>query len=184
MRYKGKSEGGDLVRVLHGAVAAPIIVGLLIVTSGCADTIAAAPVPTHTGAPSTTTATSPAPSRTGTSSSTSQPTTIPTASASATVSATASAAFPGIWDITSWPAYRAAQAAVEQGHQPWLLDPESVVAAWAAQKWTPAPAVHQIGTDAFQVTAPGTDVLYTIRGTRPDPSGPAPIWVITSITHS
>lgn len=31
---------------------------------------------------------------------------------------------------------------------------------------------------------PGTDVSYIIRGTRPDPTGPAAIWVITSISHN
>lgn len=55
--------------------------------------------------------------------------------------------------------------------------------AWA-HRWTPVPAVHQIATDTFQLTEPGTKVVYTIHGTRPDSSGPAPIWVITQITHS
>ena len=101
-----------------------------------------------------------------------------------TPSASASAAFPGIWDITSWSEYRAAQASVMQGHQPWLLDPESVVQAWAAGQWTTVPPVHQIAADTFQLTKPGTHVIYTVRGTRPDPTSAAPIWVITAITHS
>ncbi|HWG27592.1 hypothetical protein [Actinospica sp.] len=100
-----------------------------------------------------------------------------------TTAAAASAAFPGIWDITSWKAYRAAQASVEQGHQPWLLDPELVVSAWA-HRWTPVPAVRQIAPDTFQVTEPGTSVIYTIRGTRPDPNSATPIWVITAISHT
>jgi hypothetical protein len=91
--------------------------------------------------------------------------------------------FPGIWDITSWPQYTAAQQSVEQGHQPWLLNPALVVQAWASQ-WTPAPTPRQIATDTFQVTKPGTNTVYTIHGTRPVSTGPAPIWVITSITHS
>jgi hypothetical protein len=58
-----------------------------------------------------------------------------------------------------------------------------VVSAWAHQ-WTPAPTPRQIATDTFQVTKPGTNTVYTIHGTRPVSTGPAPIWVITSITHS
>jgi hypothetical protein len=94
------------------------------------------------------------------------------------------APFPGIWDITSWQAYRTAQASVEQGHQPWLLDPASVVRAWAGSTWGTAPTVRQIGSDTFQLTEPGGTVVDTIRGTRPVPTGAAPIWVITSIARS
>ena len=90
--------------------------------------------------------------------------------------------FPGIWDITSWQQYRTFQASVAQGHQPWLTDPASVVAAWAADSVSATPPVHQIATNVYQVTKPGTTTVYTIHGIVPDPgSGPA-IWVITSIS--
>jgi hypothetical protein len=99
--------------------------------------------------------------------------------------AVSSVLFPGIWDITSWGQYRSALAAEDQGHQPWLLDPALVVQAWASGLgWWPTTAVHQVANDTFQVTKPGAGVVYTVRGTSPDPgSGPA-VWVITSISHT
>jgi hypothetical protein len=145
--------------------AAPVLAGMLAAAAGCAGVAAAAP---PTAAPSATAPTGATPS---------------TGAPSGGPSASPTAPFPGIWDITSWPQYRAAQAAVEQGHQPWLLDPEMVVQAWAA-RWAPNLPVRKVAADTYQVTEPGTHVLYTVRGTRPDPTGPAPIWVITQITHS
>lgn len=144
------------MRTFRRALTAPVIVGLLVTATGCGTAAAAAPAAPTTTAP---------PSKT-----------LPP-------SASASAAFPGIWDITSWQQYREAQRSVEQGHQPWLLDPELVVQAWAA-RWALDIPVQKVAADTFQVTKPGTHVVYTIRGTRPDPTGPAPIWVITQITHS
>ena len=85
-------------------------------------------------------------------------------------------AFPGVWDITSWRQYWAAQASVEQGHQPWLLSPSSVVKAWAAG-WASNATVAQTGPDTFTVTKPGQ--VATVTVTRPVSTGPAPIWVIS-----
>lgn len=76
------------------------------------------------------------------------------------------------------------QEAVRQGHQPWRGDPEAVVQAWAMSRWNPVPELRRITADSFQVTEPGTNVVYTIRGTCPDPNSDARVWVITSITHS
>jgi hypothetical protein len=163
------------MRIFGGAVAAPIIVGVLSAATGCGSTAAADSGTPHSTASSATTAVAAStPSVPG-------PSTAPTTGAATT---SVSTPFPGIWDITSWQAYRTAQTAVEQGHQPWLLDPASVVRAWAASRWTTAPAVRQITADSFQLTEPGTTVVFTVRGTRPDPTGAAPIWVITAITHS
>lgn len=179
------------MRMFRGAVLAPIMVGLVITAAGCGTTAAVAQgrPSTYTAPPASSTPasqgntnpTSSAVSPSSTAGSTSKsPSSPPPVSPS---SVSPSSAFPGIWDITSWEQYRATQASVEQGHQPWLLDPASVVQAWA-HRWNPVPPVRQIKTDTFQVTEPGTNVVYTIRGTRPDPTGSAPIWVITQITHS
>ncbi|HET9168540.1 MAG TPA: hypothetical protein VFN97_03855 [Actinospica sp.] len=175
-------------KTVHGAVTVPIAAALLIAAAGCSGgTTTAAAGPTHStassaAAPTTATAT-PSGGTTATAGTSSQPrSSSPAASATAS-SGDTSEPFPGIWDITSWEQYRKVQAAVEQGHQPWRLDPVSVVDAWAAQ-WGPVNLpVRQVGPDTYQVVKPGTHVTYTVRGTRPDPSGPAPIWVITSITH-
>lgn len=90
--------------------------------------------------------------------------------------------FPGIWDISSWRRYWAAQSSVEEGHQPWLLRPSAVVRAWAAG-WASHAVVRQIGPSTFEVRKPGTSQKAIVTGTRPVRTGPAPIWVITHVTH-
>lgn len=137
-----------------------------------------------TGAPSTGTETGSNTGSTSTAANAGNSASPGTSTSTSTTSSTPTEPFPGIWDITSWQQYRTMQAAVAQGHQPWLTDPASVVAAWAASQWQPTPAVKKISTNVFQVTKPGTTTVYTIHGIVPDPgSGPA-IWVITSITHT
>lgn len=88
-------------------------------------------------------------------------------------------AFPGVWDITSWPQYWAAQYAMANGHQPWLASPLMVVQAWARSRWHTVPPIRPAGPDTFAVTAPGTGRVYTVTGTRPV-AVPGP-WVITAI---
>lgn len=89
--------------------------------------------------------------------------------------------FPGVWDITSWRQYWAAQASVEQGHQPWRLSASGVVNAWAAG-WASGATVTKTGTDTFQVTKPGQ--VATVTVTRPVSTGPAQIWVISHISYT
>jgi hypothetical protein len=88
--------------------------------------------------------------------------------------------FPGIWDITSWHQYWAAQSSVAEGHQPWLLSPSSVVRAWAGG--SSQVGIKQTGPNTFKVTKPGTSRVATVTGTRPVSTGPAPIWVITHVS--
>jgi len=89
------------------------------------------------------------------------------------------AAFPGIWDITSWPGYWSTQYAWLNGHQPWRSDPLMVVQAWARSRWPgTTPAVTQTGAGTFKVTAPSGRV-YTVAGARPVTT-PGP-WVITTV---
>jgi hypothetical protein len=90
-------------------------------------------------------------------------------------------AFPGVWDITSWRRYWAAQASVEQGHQPWRLSASGVVNAWAAG-WASGATVAQTGPDTFQVTKPGQ--VATVTVTRPVSTGPAPIWVVSHVSYA
>jgi hypothetical protein len=96
------------------------------------------------------------------------------------VSHVALGTFPGVWDITSWPQYWAAQYAWSTGHQSWRGTPSMVVAAWSRAHWNVAPVVHQVNANTFQVTEPSgrTD---TITGTRPV-TVPGP-WVITKVTY-
>ena len=200
VKRRHKGERGANMPKFTGAFAAPFTAGLLLVTiAGCTSASTTTAAATQTGRGDVTTAavsgtasgtSSSSPSTpASTQPSTSAPAATPTPSgppASSTPSQPPgeNTPFPGIWDITSWAQYTAAQKALEDGeHQPWLLNAAMVVQAWAS-RWNPVPTVHQIAADTFQVTQPGTNTVYTIRGTRPIPRGPAPIWVITSITHS
>lgn len=174
------------MRRFKGVIGAPVMVGLFMAVTGCGPAAASASGPSHSAAlTSRLVSHSYSQSRTGAAAPVG-PVSSPARSGPPLSGplGTASTAFPGIWDITTWQAYRAAQASVVQGHQPWLLDPESVVRAWAASQWSPAPAVHQVTANTFQVTKPGTNVVYTVRGTCPDPTSAAAIWVITAISHS
>ena len=96
------------------------------------------------------------------------------------VSHAALGAFPGIWDITSWPQYWATQYSWLNGHQPWLASPLMVVQAWASNRWPATPVIRQVNASTFQVTEPGGKTT-TVTGTRPV-SVPGP-WVITTITY-
>jgi hypothetical protein len=96
------------------------------------------------------------------------------------VSLVALGAFPGVWNITSWPQYWAAQYSWLNGHQPWVARPFMVVQAWASSRWSSTSVIRQVNASTFKVTEPGgkTD---TVVGTRPV-SVPGP-WVITKITY-
>ena len=91
--------------------------------------------------------------------------------------------FPGIWDITSWRQFWQFQTAYENGHQPWLGSPPMVVAAWA-HSFSSRPAIRQTAPDTFQVTDPIRARTTIVSGTRPVTTGPAQLWVITSITYT
>lgn len=89
--------------------------------------------------------------------------------------------FPGIWDITSWREYWAAQYSWLTGHRPWLSDPVRVVRAWALSRYGAAPVMHKLNAGTVRFALPdGTTV--TVTGTRPV-SVPGP-WVITRICYS
>jgi hypothetical protein len=83
------------------------------------------------------------------------------------------ATFPGIWDITSWTQYWGSQYSVNNGHQPWLMNPAMVVEAWARGKWQTAPVIRQVTEPSGRID--------TVTGTRPV-TVPGP-WVITGIDY-
>lgn len=64
-------------------------------------------------------------------------------------------AFPGIWDITSWPRYWAAHYSWLSGHQPWRASPPMVVQAWASSRWHATPVIQRVGASTFKVTGSG-----------------------------
>lgn len=89
--------------------------------------------------------------------------------------------FPGMWGITSWRGYWAAQDSWPTGHRPWLSDPLQVVRAWALGRYGVAPVMHKLnaGTVRFALRD-GTTV--TVTGTCPV-GVPGP-WVITRIRYT
>lgn len=86
--------------------------------------------------------------------------------------------FPGIWGITSWRAYWAAQYAWLTGHRRWLSDPARVVRAWALSRYGIAPALRKVNANTIRFALPG-GATVTITGIRPV-NVPGP-WVITRI---
>jgi hypothetical protein len=90
--------------------------------------------------------------------------------------------FPGIWDITSWQQYWDVQYSVNNGHQPWLINPAMVVEAWARSKWPTTPVIHQVSQNTFRVTEPSgrIDTITSVRLVSVPVPGP---WVITKIVY-
>ena len=85
------------------------------------------------------------------------------------------------WPVSPGAETDAAQAAVDRGAQPWLLDPSEVALSYAqaAHGWTEA--------EAFPHDAPGTvDVRdrggerITLTLVQPGRTGPGGIWVVTA----
>ncbi len=89
--------------------------------------------------------------------------------------------FPGIWRITSWRGYWAAQYAWLSGHQRWLSDPVRVVRAWALSRYGVAPVLHKLNAVTVRF-ALHDGTIVTVTGTRPV-STPGP-WVITRICYT
>lgn len=82
-----------------------------------------------------------------------------------------------LWpDVTPQQA-AAAQAAADQGHQPWRLDPAQVVTAYATAvlRWS-APVVRPAGPSAFRVVEPATGRERTLQVTQPVRQGRGGVW--------
>jgi hypothetical protein len=93
--------------------------------------------------------------------------------------------FPGIWDIRTWEQAREIQEAVDNGHQPWRCNPETLVALYAQQVLHVAqPIVRRVDASTFKVTTPGQGVIATVNVTQPFKQRTCAIWVITTVTRS
>jgi hypothetical protein len=89
--------------------------------------------------------------------------------------------FPGVWPVTSWSQYWAAQYSWLNGHQPWLRDPAQVVAAYARARFHIEADVHRLSQATYWFTSQSGGRV-TVTGTRPvRTSGP---WIITHISGS
>ncbi|WP_300007183.1 hypothetical protein [Pseudonocardia sp.] len=82
-----------------------------------------------------------------------------------------------------WPTGRSGelQRSVDEGAQPWLLDPSEVALAYgaAAYDWAAAQAVASADGTTVDLTGPdGTRRTLTLA--QPATAGPAGIWVVTA----
>lgn len=96
----------------------------------------------------------------------------------------AAAVFAGIWPFTSQRQAQAAQRAVAEGHQPWLLDPRQVASAFASGVlgWV-RPVSKQTGPGTVTVTWSGSDDIVRAELAQPVRQGSAGIWMITRVVR-
>lgn len=95
--------------------------------------------------------------------------------------------FPGIWEIRTWEAAYALQAAVDNGHQPWRTSAVQVVTVYAEQVLLPGPEhpiVRQADPHTLEVSASDGKVIATVQVTQPVRQGPEGIWVITRLDRT
>ena len=82
--------------------------------------------------------------------------------------------------MRTWEQARRIQQAVDDGHQPWRLDPFAVVAAYARGALGIAdPAVRGGGETLFAVAPRGGEIIGHVRIAQPGRQGPRGIWVVT-----
>ena len=96
-------------------------------------------------------------------------------------------AFPGIWEIRTWEAAYALQAAVDDGHQPWRTSAVEVVTVYAEQVLLPGPEhpiVRQADPHTLEVSTSDGKVIATVQVTQPVRQGPGGIWVITRVDRT
>jgi hypothetical protein len=140
------------------AAAAALLAGLAVFGAGCAG-------PSATSAPSAV-----------------PPSTAPAAAPPSTAppvvhGGTADAALP--WP----PGAEASQEAVDDGAQPWLLDPVEVATSYASTVlgWSGVSAeVRADGTTVDVTSANGERAALTVQ--QPGRTGPGGIWVVTAVT--
>jgi hypothetical protein len=123
----------------------------------------------------------PAPAAADTTTSPTPTSTAPVTTASTAPVTTASTGpFPGIWDVRTWDQAGKVQRAVDDGHQPWRLDPAAVVAGYArGALGISKPAVRGGGETIFAVASPDGEIVGHVKVTQPVRQGPRGIWVVT-----
>jgi hypothetical protein len=96
----------------------------------------------------------------------------------------APAVFPGIWPFSSQQQARDAQRAVADGHQPWLLDPRSVVSSFASSALSvERPSVSRIDPATYRVTGSGMPDVLRVEVAQPVVHGTGGIWMVTRVVR-
>ena len=122
-------------------------------------------------------------------------TSVPATTPATTPGGTGTSSAPAVADVSGtsgpsqvagiWPVRTRAQAidlqqSVDAGHQPWLLDPEQVAAAWArSELHVSQPNVSRISATRYAVrVAANSQTILTLA--QPVRAGRSGIWVVTA----
>jgi hypothetical protein len=86
-----------------------------------------------------------------------------------------------VWPFTTAEQAGHTQAAVDAGHQPWLLDPAAVAVAYAEAElgWHDADVeVGEVAPGSYRVTDPASGVQAQLTLDQPAHHGPTGIWAV------
>jgi hypothetical protein len=88
----------------------------------------------------------------------------------------------GIWPVATRAQAIDLQQSADAGHQPWLLDPEQVAAAWArSELHISQPNVSRISATRYAVrVAANSETILTLA--QPVRAGRGGIWIVTAAT--
>lgn len=125
-----------------------------------------------------------APASSAASTPTSAPTSAPASIPTSAPSPGAPAAAPAPAVELPWPGRSAAEAAglqqiVDDGAQPWLLDPAELARSYASAAYGWDTVTATATGDSVEVTGPG-GVRHVLTVAQPDRTGPGGIWLVTA----
>jgi hypothetical protein len=85
-----------------------------------------------------------------------------------------------IWPVTTQAEANTTQAQVDQGHQPWLVDPAAVASAYAQAElgWENA-TVDMVDPNQYELTDPASGAMADLGLTQPARAGEGGIWAVT-----
>jgi hypothetical protein len=85
-----------------------------------------------------------------------------------------------IWPITTQAEANTTQAQVDQGHQPWLVDPAAVASVYAQAElgWENA-TVNMVEPHQYEVTDPASGAMARLDVIQPAREGESGIWAVT-----
>ena len=86
----------------------------------------------------------------------------------------------GLWPARTLGYARVLQDRADAGHQPWLLSPELVAAAYGAAKAELGdPVTRKVGPAAYDVGGRNSEWVVTVHLAQPVRQGAGGIWVVT-----
>jgi hypothetical protein len=86
----------------------------------------------------------------------------------------------GLWPARTLGYARVLQDRADEGHQPWLLSPELVAAAYGAAKAELGdPVTRKVGPAAYDVGGRNSEWVVTVYLAQPVRQGAGGVWVVT-----